>query len=132
MSAMPLKRRLAVKASSVAMGHNRSSGRGAIRTESTFRQPRFAQPIKTTLGILGVPVDGETFVSFNCETGGDPQHLRGLCPGLLKLSQLGVGGREPKMRPLQTRQARCAFAEHAHGISIPLEEIIGLALQNRR
>ena len=53
-------------------------GRAAIRTESTFRQPRFAQPIKTMLDILRVLVDGKTFVSFNCEPGGDSQHLRGL------------------------------------------------------
>src|SRR5262249_33213304 len=42
-------------------------------------------------------VDGNTFVSFNRKMRVDPQHLRGLSPGLLNLSQLGIGGGEPKM-----------------------------------
>jgi hypothetical protein len=60
---------------------------------STLRQPRLAQPVKTGLDILGVLVDGHAFPTFNRESGVDPQHLHGLFPGLLKLSRLRTGKR---------------------------------------
>jgi hypothetical protein len=49
----------------------------AIKNGSTFRQARLAQPINAMLDVLRVLVDHNTFVSFNCETGVDPKHLRG-------------------------------------------------------
>src|SRR5258708_4674119 len=68
---------------------------------STFRQPRLAQPIDMMLGILWVLEDGKPFPASNCEPRVDSQHLRGLFLGLLKLSRLGIGGRQHSMRPLQ-------------------------------
>ena len=35
--------------------------------------------------------------AFNCETGVDPQHLRGFGPGLLRLSRLGIGAGIPSL-----------------------------------
>jgi hypothetical protein len=55
------------------------------------------------LEVLGIFEDEETFISFNCETGVDPQHLRGFFPGLLKLSRLRIGGCQRMMGPLEWR-----------------------------
>src|SRR5262245_50820762 len=77
--------------------------------------------------ILGILEDGETLPAFNCETGVDPQHLRSLFPGLLKLPQLGVGSREPKMGQLYVGSARCEFAQQTHRVPIVLEHVMGLA-----
>src|SRR5215468_2403432 len=63
-------------------------GRG--RQRSSLRQSRLAQAINIMVDILGILEHGETLPPFNCETGVDPQYLRGLLPGFLKLSQLGV------------------------------------------
>src|SRR5215470_10143619 len=77
------------------------------------------------LGVLGVLVDQNPSVSFNCETGVDPQHRRCLGSGLLKLAQLPPGGRQIKMRPLQTGPARCAFAKETHRLPVALEHVMG-------
>src|SRR5258708_40044536 len=90
-----------------------------------LRQPRLAQPIKAVLDILGVLVDGKTFVSFNREPRVDPQHLRGFGSRLLKLSRLGIGGRQHKMRTLLIGQAQYAFAAQTHRLPIALEHVIG-------
>src|SRR5262252_6627594 len=84
--------------------------RAARGQRSTLGQPRLAHPLDNMVGILGVLEDGQTFPAFNCEAGVDPQHLRGLFPGLLKLSRLRMGARQQKMRKLQTGLPRCAFA----------------------
>src|SRR5260370_32752096 len=77
-------------------------GKGAeCGLRSSLREPRLARPIKTMLNILGVLVDGKTFPAFNREPGVDPQHLSGFGSRLLNLSRLRIGGREPKMGPLQ-------------------------------
>src|SRR5215510_6217377 len=83
---------------------------GRLR-RSSFRQARLSQPINNMVDISRVLEDGETLPAFNCETGIDPQHLCGLFPGLLKLSQLGVGSPEPKMGQLYVGLARCEFAQ---------------------
>src|SRR5262249_38988044 len=80
--------------------------------------------VKTVLEVLGVLVDPNTFVSFNCETRVDPQHLRGFGFRLLKSSQLRVGGRQNKMRRLQIGHARCVFVAQAHRLPIALEQVI--------
>ena len=72
---------------------------------SNLRQPRLAHPVKSVLLVLGVLVDEKTFVAVNREAGVDPQHLRGLSPGLLDLPQLRIGGREPSTGQLHIRQA---------------------------
>ena len=77
------------------------------------------------LGILWVLVDGETFPAVNCKCRVDPQHLRGFGSRLLKLSRLRICGGQEKMRPLQIGQARCAFAQQTHRLSIALEQVIG-------
>jgi hypothetical protein len=77
------------------------NNRGKGAEGSTLRQARLAQPVKTMHGILGVLVTENTLVAFNRETGVDPQHFGSLFPGLLKLSELSISGREPKMSPLQ-------------------------------
>src|SRR6516165_4091570 len=92
---------------------------------SSLRQPRLAQAVKNVLGILGVLVNCKTLPAFNRETGVDPQHLCGLCPGLLRLSQLGIGGREPKTGMLQIGHAQCAFPAQTRRLSIALEQVIG-------
>src|SRR5215468_3322124 len=99
----------------VTHGESRKDASSNVTTvgtgNSSLRQPGLAKPINTVLGILGVLVDDKkTFPALNCETGVDSQHLRSLFPRLLKLSQLRIGGREPKMGPLEIGQARCAFA----------------------
>src|SRR5215470_6498898 len=58
---------------------------------STLRQPRLAHPINMMLEVLGVLVDENTSRAFDCETGIDPQHLRGFGSRLLKLSRLSIG-----------------------------------------
>src|SRR5215475_8465481 len=100
-------------------------GRG--RRRSSLRQSRLAQPINIMVNILGVLEDGETFPAFNCEARVDPQHLRGLFPGLLKFSQLGVGSREPKVGQLYIRSARREFPQQTHRVPIALEHVTGLA-----
>jgi hypothetical protein len=82
----------------------------AAPRSSSLRQSRFAQPVKTVLYVLGVLVAENSLVAFNRETGVDPQHLRCLVPGVLKVSRLGIGAREQKMPHLHVGQARCAFA----------------------
>jgi hypothetical protein len=68
-----------------------NDGKGGKATNgSTLGQPRLAHPVSTVFDILGVLVEDKTFVSFYCEPRVDPQHLRGLFPGLLKLSSLHV------------------------------------------
>src|SRR5215831_2641793 len=84
------------------------------------------------LDILGVLEDGKTFPAFNCERWVNPQHLRGLFPSLLKLSRLGIGGREPKMRPLQIGEARYTFAQPTRRLPIALEHVIGETHRTRK
>src|SRR5262249_37770392 len=48
-------------------------------------------------------------------------------PGLLKLSRLRIGGREPKMGRLHIGQARRAFAEQTHRLLVALETVVGHA-----
>src|SRR6516164_4330558 len=79
------------------------------------------------LEVLRVLVDEKTFVSFNLESRVDPQYLRGLFPGLLKLSQLGTGGRKAEMGPLHIGRARYAFAEKADRLPIAVEHVICIA-----
>src|SRR5215831_17748557 len=77
------------------------------------------------LEVLGVLVDENTFPAFNCEAGVDSQHLRGLCPRLVELPRLRIGGRQIDMSPLQIRSARCGFTEQTHRLSIALKRVIG-------
>src|SRR5262249_18875191 len=102
-------------------------GRAAIQTESTLRQARLAHPVNPVLGILGVLEDEKTFVSINCEAGVDPQHLRSFGSRLHKLSRLGMGERQKKVRPMQIGHAQGAFPEQAQRLAIALERVIGLA-----
>src|SRR5262249_35011064 len=44
---------------------------GKAANDSTFRQPRLAQPVKTVLDFLGVLEDDTAFPAFDCETGAD-------------------------------------------------------------
>src|SRR5262249_9180450 len=78
----------------------------------------------TVLNILGMLVDDKRSESFDCESGVDSQHLRGLGFRLLNLSRLGIGQREPKMRPLLIGQARYALAEQTHRLVIALEHVM--------
>jgi hypothetical protein len=94
---------------------------------SSLRQSGLAHPVKAMLDVLWVLVDHNTFVSFNCETGVDPQHLRRLFPGLLNLSQLGIGGREKNMERLDIWQLQCTFAQPTQRLSVPFKQVIGLA-----
>src|SRR6266849_9253113 len=73
---------------------------------SSLRQPRLPHPVNMMVEVLGVLVDANTFRTFDCETGIDPEHLRGFGSCLLKLSQLRMGARQRDVRPLQTRLAR--------------------------
>src|SRR5262249_27857164 len=91
---------------------------------SSLRQPRLAQPVKTVLEVLGVLMDPKAFVSFNCETRVDPQHLRGFGSRLLKPPQLRVGARQKKMGRLKIGRARRVLAAQAHRLSIALEQVI--------
>jgi hypothetical protein len=85
------------------------------------------------LEVLRVLVEDEKrFVSFNRETGVAPQHLRGLFPGLLKLSQLRIGGREPNMAELPIRQSQCSFAEATHRLAVAFKHVIGQAHKTER
>src|SRR5262249_25398087 len=79
------------------------------------------------LAILALLVGSQAFPAFNREPGVDPQRFRGFHPRSLKLSQLGIGGREPNTSPLRIGQARYAFAEPPHRLPIALEHVIGLA-----
>jgi len=66
-----------------------------------LRQPRLAHPVDAMLGILGVLEEVKSaLLLFNGEAGVDPQYLSGFRPCLIQLSQLGVGGCQPKMRRL--------------------------------
>src|SRR5712671_3999594 len=104
-----------------------------LRLKPLFlREPRLARPIKAMLDILGVLVDGKAFPAFNREPGVNPQRLRGLFPGLVKLSRLRTGAREPKTRPLHIGQTRYAFAQQTHRLPIALEHVIGLAHYTRK
>ena len=77
------------------------------------------------LEVLGVLVDENTFRAFNCETGIDPQHLRGCGSRLLKLSRLGIGARQRDMSPLRNGLARYLFAAPMHRVPIALQHVIG-------
>jgi hypothetical protein len=65
----------------ITHGESRKDASSNVTTvgtrSSSLQQSRLAQPVKTVLEVLGVLVDQNTFVSFNCETGVDPKHLRG-------------------------------------------------------
>src|SRR5262247_2551634 len=80
-------------------GHSGSSAIDAtMAVISTFRQTRLAEPVSTMFDILGVLREEKNrFPAFNCETGVDPQHLRGFRPRLLKLPGLRIGGRQHEM-----------------------------------
>src|SRR5215831_5351742 len=91
---------------------------------SSLRQPRLAQPVNKMLEVLGVLEGGSTFPAFNRESRVDPQHVRGLGSRFLKLSQPGVPGCQPSMRPLHIGHAQCAFAQPTHRLPIALEHII--------
>src|SRR5262249_18384886 len=128
MPAWPKPRR-SLEFGSDGVRSDRRSGRGtrgsaATAGASTLRQPRLAPPVKTVLEVLGVPVDPNTFVSFNGETGVDSQHLRGFGLRLLKSSQLRIGRRQIKMGYLQIGRARCVFAGQARRFSIAIEQVI--------
>src|SRR5215475_12777329 len=95
---------------------------------STFRQPRLAQPVSTMFDILRVLREEKNrFPAFNCETGVDPQHLRGFRPRLLKLPGLRISGSQREMGQLRIGQARCAFAPPTHRLPIALEHVTGRA-----
>jgi hypothetical protein len=70
---------------------------------------------------LASPICPKTFRSFNCEPRVDPQHL-------IKLSRLGIGGRQHKMRPLLVGRAQCAFAEQTDRLPVAFEHVIDVAL----
>src|SRR5260370_32037486 len=85
---------------------------------SSLRQPRLAHPINMMIEVLVVLVDKNTFLAFDCETGIDPQHLRGFGSRLLNLSRLVIRTRHRHMRPLRPALSRYAFATPMHLVPI--------------